>query len=457
MNRVSEIFQIQYALRILIEDHLADNGYIDFENFEFEKYKIGDAEKILKQENHGFEQLYGNEYKEIISDIRKNTKATIKQDKIVDIWFEIFGNITDIDSRISKEEALLIIAWINRFYNTTIKLSKEIKGIIIDIINKSSFFYSEKRRNLKFIDDTYILYDEEIVEPHLIDSLPSFMNLIYNNVGSVKEGVFFYRGHSQVNYLLLPTIYRKNVYGRYNNYERESDLYNAIQVKCFKEFQQCKTHLEKLVIMQHYGIPTRLLDVTVNPLVAMYFACSKHEKSVGEVVLLCTSRKDMKWPSSDTVTILSSLAALSTNDKKKLVDSTDKGYSASKKRLLGEIRTEKAGFENSIKDDDIFKILYINPPLNNQRIVNQQGAFLLFGLKKIEEILVDHEKKTVDVTYSSVKPANEFRLCNSNNKRIVVFIKNKKDILTQLKAIGIDQEHLFPEISSVASSLLDYL
>ena len=40
-----------------------------------------------------------------------------------------------------------------------------------------------------------------------------------------------------------------------------------------RDFSECKSALDYLVQMQHYGLPTRLLDVTTNPLVALYFAC----------------------------------------------------------------------------------------------------------------------------------------------------------------------------------------
>lgn len=78
----------------------------------------------------------------------------------------------------------------------------------------------------------------------------------------------FYRGHANKDWELLPSIFRTP-----NGVEKEHLLFRDMVAHEPQSFSECKSALDYLVQMQHYGLPTRLLDMTTNPLVALYFAC----------------------------------------------------------------------------------------------------------------------------------------------------------------------------------------
>ena len=80
----------------------------------------------------------------------------------------------------------------------------------------------------------------------------------------------FYRGHADESWKLKPFIFRKP-----NGVDIEHQLFRDMVAHTPQSFSGCKSALDYLVQMQHYELPTRLLDVTMNPLVALFFACAE--------------------------------------------------------------------------------------------------------------------------------------------------------------------------------------
>ena len=116
-----------------------------------------------------------------------------------------------------------------------------------------------------------------------IGSVSSLTNNLAQLAKKRLNGVlYFYWGHYDYHYEDIAPIFRKNADGKYIHLEKEDHIFRELLRRCPDDFSTCTTIFERLVKMQHYSLPTRLLDITSNPLVALYFACKKTEAENGK-------------------------------------------------------------------------------------------------------------------------------------------------------------------------------
>ena len=118
-----------------------------------------------------------------------------------------------------------------------------------------------------------------------IDSFEKYLGIIRDEIGSKERNGkrirHYFRGQSKrvsQGYDLKPSIGRYNRLNSFNPEER-STLERDVLETFSNHLLTYVNHLprnewEALAIAQHHGLPTRFMDWTTNPLVALYFAIS---------------------------------------------------------------------------------------------------------------------------------------------------------------------------------------
>lgn len=419
-NELYNISDIQQAFKNVCLDKMLSDGYFDMSTYIYARITKEDMLSRLIYSKSKYTVLYKGSYP--------------KKDNAIDLWNQYFNdNSNHLDElnnteKLSRIESEAIVNWVYRAFSN----SSERESFTEELFKNVKDFHDIKN-SIRF--SRGVVFNEKTVEVNFVNSISALDTMI----SSIKANGMhlFFRGHADANYVLSPSVMRTDGW-RIN----ESTMYNELLISCHKDFEKCHTHFEKLVEMQHYGLPTRLIDITRNPLVALFFACKERFDCYGEIILISSKAQNIKYPQSDTVSILASLPAFPFDKQLELYhianDVTIDSDTFNKKaaRLLHEVRLEKPAFQADIIKEDLLRNLIVYASMNNQRIVKQDGAFILCGLQ------------------SEPANLNQFRY-KEKGKTIIYLIEKKERILKQLENFSINHASLFPEIECVSEYIKD--
>ncbi|PRP71738.1 hypothetical protein BUE93_04845 [Chromobacterium amazonense] len=306
-------------------------------------------------------------------------------------------------------------------------------------------------------------------------SISSIINIIQENF---KQENIWFRGQSKYKYNLQPAIFRETP----GEFFSEGEMLKEFIRSQPEQSAHHKNTYDWLALMQHYGLPTRLLDWSSNLLVALYFCCEKDNEENGAIfainpALLSEDVEaytfiepliECEWENYGINSILESKFVREVTDgikfrkhafEIKINNKTIQEFYRARLEIVGtsiEKNSEEPGF--NIENFEIIEyetaeskiilarydlirfiggVISFKPPHLNPRIRQQHGFFTLHGGKLISG-------------RTFIKPPNIEEMLEENCVKIEVSGKDKIKIMAELKFSGIEEHTLFPEIEKQA-------
>jgi len=180
------------------------------------------------------------------------------------------------------------------------------------------------------------------------------LDYLYNQFG---QSDLWYRGVSHVGYELIPKVYRDRLWERHENFEWWLVTDFTHRARRFIPDSHSYSDWEWYFTMQHYGMPTRLLDWTRGSLIALYFAV--REPSRGHIP--CVYVLNPYWIDE-------------------VVNDVEEGliYSTDIDTISDEHCRVLSAYLDSRKQAPAFP-LCVEPPALNDRIHAQKSVFTVHG------------------------------------------------------------------------------
>lgn len=234
-----------------------------------------------------------------------------------------------------------------------------------------------------------------------IKSLTDLVVALREDLDGYSDPVW-YRGHSKHDWKLVPGFHRLQ------KPASENDLINKFRQNANLLVEQSpKSGFDWLFVMQHYGVPTRLLDWTESPLVGLYFAVTEHTRADGTLWVLKPTELNMQTTAKP--------------DEAKYIPSFEDDALKNYETLA----VEKGNLTGILP-------IAVIATRNNSRIQAQLGAFT-----------ISHSTKT---------PIEEI----GNKKHVAKYTipaTAKSKIHEDLKLLGFTKFQVFPELASIGENI----
>lgn len=294
------------------------------------------------------------------------------------------------------------------------------------------------------------------------NNLHEFVTIIEDLSKNTTGYTLLFRGQTNEEYNLEPSIARKIKKTDLTYVYAELDMVtNAISQKP-ELFCEEKYPINLLVKLQHFGLPTRLLDVTYNALMALYFACEKDFDKDGEVFIFVPENNHlmrMKKFSNVEINLIAGMYRINSALSYNLSDYFEAiKYDYNKVMSFSESqKSHYAKVEYYLQN--LITVLssptFVSPMFLSERQKHQRGAFILFP-NKILPPQKTHEDKCEEYLNHIFAP--ELVELSKDDKVVQCIIKipkeSKEPILKTLKHFGITKDFVYPENVENISELI---
>ncbi|MBX3265758.1 MAG: FRG domain-containing protein [Acidobacteria bacterium] len=250
-------------------------------------------------------------------------------------------------------------------------------------------------------------------------TLPEYIDLV-NALGEGAGGKLWFRGCGDSSFELIPSLYRHRSAKKPEDFANlEEQLVTRFKQRSIPyEIRPLSNQWDTLFFMQHYGIPTRLLDWTENPLTGLHFALMSAQRKVNQAGSKVYEHAAAVWVLDPTIWNTHALSRQTYNAGPLVHESEElSGYTW---------RKDFAGMQRLP--------VGLYGAHNSPRIVAQQGVFVVFGQDSVP----------METLYSDSKFPDD----------CLIKIEIKKNLIGRLRKalldIGVTESIMFPDLDGLA-------